>query len=162
MNDVYIRKEKHMKFQKVIVTLLCSILFLVACSSLSKEDYLNEAAKESINADEDLEKIDDNKLSIDEKKKYIENRVSILKEIKNLSAPSEFKEVHKEYVKILDLEIKALEKAKGNLNSKDSILDVFSDDERMEYFGYHNTFKNLLDEKEREIFLKKRMELLDK
>ncbi|PEF93950.1 hypothetical protein [Bacillus cereus] len=151
-----------MKFQKVIVTLLCSILFLVACSSLSKEDYLNEAAKESINADEDLEKIDDNKLSIDEKKKYIENRVSILKEIKNLSAPSEFKEVHKEYVKILDLEIKALEKAKGNLNSKDSILDVFSDDERMEYFGYHNTFKNLLDEKEREIFLKKRMELLDK
>ncbi|MCW4657489.1 hypothetical protein OOG41_28110 [Bacillus sp. AS_5] len=151
-----------MKLQKVIVTLLCSVLFLVACSSLSKEDYLNAAAKESSNADGDLEKIDDNKLSIDEKKKYIENRVSILKETKNLSAPSEFKEVHKEYVKILDLEIKALEKAKGNLNSKDSILDVFSDDERMEYFSYHNTFKNLLDEKEREIFLKKRTELVDK
>ncbi|PGM72450.1 hypothetical protein CN952_13215 [Bacillus cereus] len=151
-----------MKLQKVIVTLLCSILFLVACSSLSKEDYLNAAAKESSNADEDFEKIGDYKLSIDEKKKYIENRVSILKETKNLAAPSEFKEVHKEYVKILDLEIKALEKAKGNLNSKDSIVDVFSSEERMKYFSYHDSFQDLLDEKEREIFLKKKTELVDK
>ncbi|QEL71789.1 hypothetical protein DN399_27545 (plasmid) [Bacillus sp. AR4-2] len=151
-----------MKLHKVIVTLLCSILFLVACSSLSKEDYLNGAAKESSNADGDLEKIDDNKPSVDDKKEYIENRVSILKETKKLNAPSEFKGVHKEYVKILDLEIKALEKAKGNLSSKTSILEVFSEEERMKYYSYHDSFKDLLDEEAREIFLKKRMELVDK
>ncbi|PEX18075.1 hypothetical protein COE26_09130 [Bacillus cereus] len=66
------------------------------------------------------------------------------------------------YVKILELEIKALEKAKGNLSSKTSILEVFREEERMKYYSYHDSFEDLLDEEAREIFLKKRTGLVDK
>ncbi|EJQ21017.1 hypothetical protein IE9_05515 [Bacillus cereus BAG4X12-1] len=32
----------------------------------------------------------------------------------------------------------------------------------MKYYSYHDSFKDLLDEEARKIFLKKRMELVDK
>lgn len=71
--NVYIRKEKCMKLSKNIAILLCNIILLSACSSLTKEEYIDAVAKEQVDVSEGLEKGDDKSLSIEERKSISKN-----------------------------------------------------------------------------------------
>ncbi|WP_255290338.1 hypothetical protein [Bacillus cereus] len=119
-----------MKLRKVIATILFPMLILSACSTLTEEEYLDAVAKEQVDVSGGIKKGNDKSLSITERKENIEKRISLLEDSKKLSAPSEFKDAHKEYVKQLELEMKNLEKAKENLSRTSSIFDNYSDKDK--------------------------------
>ncbi|MGR5997172.1 hypothetical protein ACT7DF_13925 [Bacillus cereus] len=104
-----------MELRKVIATLLFPMLLLSACSTLTAEEYLDAVSKEEVDVSGGIEKGNDKSLSVAERKENIDKRLSLLEDSKKLSAPSEWKDAHKEYVKKLELEIENLEKAKKNL-----------------------------------------------
>ncbi|MFK4333474.1 hypothetical protein ABH955_004136 [Bacillus sp. RC240] len=149
-----------MKLSKNIAILLCSIILLSACSSLTKEEYIDAVAKEQVDVSEGLEKGDDKSLSIEERKKYIEKRISLLKDSKKLSPPSEFKEAHKEYVKFLDIEIEQLEKAKKNISNKSSIFDEYSEKDEDSWKKYNDSFEEKLGVDTSKELLEKRRDYL--
>ncbi|MFI2801178.1 hypothetical protein ACH2G3_25380 [Bacillus cereus] len=133
-----------MKLSKIITTLVFSILVLSACSSLTKEEYIDAVAKERNESGGELKKVDDTSLSVNERKKYIEKVISLNKDAKKLSVPSELKSAHKEYVKSLDLEIEKLEKTKENLSGNTSLFDEYNEEELERLQKYNENFEEKL------------------
>ncbi|WP_434182154.1 hypothetical protein [Bacillus thuringiensis] len=148
-----------MKLRKVIATLLFPMIILSACSTLTEEEYLDAVAKEEVDVSGGIKKANDKSLSITERKENIEKRISLLEDSKKLSAPSEFKDAHKEYVKQLELEMKNLEKEKENLNRTSSIFDNYSDKDKAVYDKYNNLFLEKLGVDAREKLYKKNRDL---
>ncbi|HDR7986901.1 TPA: hypothetical protein QCY63_005246 [Bacillus cereus] len=123
-----------MNLIKITATALYFILFLSACSSAqndydfknNKDGYLEAIAEKEYSIDKELGEVEDTSISVDERKKYIDKAISIMKEAKTISAPSEFKTADKEYEKYLDLFVKLVDEAKGNLKNVTAVHDSFS------------------------------------
>ncbi|HHK5565852.1 TPA: hypothetical protein ACQUHM_004732 [Bacillus thuringiensis] len=148
-----------MKLRKVIATLLFPMLLLSACSTLTAEEYLDVVSKEEVDVSGGIEKGNDKSLSVAERKENIDKRISLLEDSKKLSAPSEWKDAHKEYVKKLDLEIENLEKAKKKLSRTSSIFDDYSDKDKEVYDKYDKLFLEKLGVDAREKLYKKNRDL---
>jgi len=148
-----------MKLRKVIATLLFPMLLLSACSTLTAEEYLDAVSNEEVDVSGGIEKGNDKSLSVAERKENIDKRLSLLEDSKKLSAPSEWKDAHKEYVKKLDLEIENLEKAKKKLSRTSSIFDDYSDKDKEVYDKYDKLFLEKLGVDAREKLYKKNRDL---
>jgi len=150
-----------MKLYKIIATMLCSILFLSACSTLTKEEYIDAVAKEQYDENGDIEKLDNklnNKtLSVDEKIKHIEDYISNLKESQKISPPAEYKEAHEEYIKLKNLFIKMYEDKIEDLKnpSAENYLKRNHGKELDEYVQTHESFIEKLGEEGKKQFLEK-------
>ncbi|MCU5656499.1 hypothetical protein OCF56_21715 [Bacillus mycoides] len=124
-----------MKLHKVVITLLCSILFLSACSSLSKEEYIDTIAKNENEAAADISKAGDLSLTLDERKLQIDKAIKTMRDTKEISPPDEFKSAHEEYKSYVDLATKEFEKVKEKLNDEPlhKLLDEKTYNKAMEY-----------------------------
>ncbi|MDM5436149.1 hypothetical protein QUG28_26085 [Bacillus hominis] len=124
-----------MKLHKVIITLICSILLLSACSSLTKEDYIDTIAKSENQAAADITKAGDLSLTLDERKRQIEKAINTMRDTKKISPPDEFKSAHEEYKNYVDLSIKEFERIKEKLNDEPiyKLLDEKTYNKAMEY-----------------------------
>ncbi|OXB95177.1 MULTISPECIES: hypothetical protein [Bacillus] len=107
-----------MKLYKIIATMLCSILFLSACSTLTKEEYIDAVAKEENEAVASISKAEDMSLTLDERKTYIDKTIKAMQNAKKISPPDEFTSAHEEYKKYAELLTKEFEKVKEKLNDK--------------------------------------------
>lgn len=150
-----------MKLFKIIATMLCSILFLSACSTLTKEEYIDAVAKERYDENGDLDKLEnklnDKALSVDEKAKHIEDFISNLKKSQKISPPAEFKDAHEEYVKLLDLDIKMYEDKIEDLKnpSAENYLKRNHGKDLDEYLKTDQSFSGKLGEEGKKQFLEK-------
>lgn len=107
-----------MKLYKIIATMLCSILFLSACSTLTKEEYIDAIAKNENEAATNISKAGDKVLSFDERKTYIDKAIKIMRDTKEISPPDEFKSAHEEYKNYIDLATEEYEELKEKLNEE--------------------------------------------
>ncbi len=115
--------------------------------SKAAEEYLDAVSKEEVDVSGGIEK------------ENIDKRISLLEDSKKLSAPYEWKDTHKEYVKKLELEIENLEKTKKKLSRTSSIFDDYSDKDKEIYDKYDKLFLEKLGVDAREKLYKKNLDL---
>lgn len=107
-----------MKLYKIIATMLCSILLLSACSTLTKEEYIDAVAKNENEAATSISKAEDMSLTLDERKLQIDKAIKTMRDTKEISPPDEFKSAHEEYKNYIDLATKEYEELKEKLNDE--------------------------------------------
>jgi hypothetical protein len=117
--------------------------------SKAAEEYLDAVSKEEVDVSGGIEK------------ENIDKRISLLEDSKKLSAPYEWKDTHKEYVKKLELEIENLVKRrkKKKLSRTSSIFDDYSDKAKEIYDKYDKLFLEKLGVDAREKLYKKNLDL---
>ncbi|HDR8053460.1 MULTISPECIES: hypothetical protein [Bacillus] len=155
-----------MNLIKIKVTALCFVLFLSACSPAQndydfkndKDGYLEAVAEKEYLINKELEEVEDTSISVDERKKYIDKAISIMKEAKKISAPSEYKTADKEYEKYLDLFAKLVDEAKGNLKNVTAVHKSFSEKDLEKLVKQYEAFEKSLGSDAKESLIKKQRE----
>lgn len=155
-----------MNLIKIKMTALCFIIFFSACSSAQndydykndKDGYLEAIAKKEYEIDKELKEVEDTSISVDERKKYVDKAISIMKEAKKISPPSEFKTADKEYEEYLDLFAKLVDEAKGSLKNVTAVHESFSEKDLEKLVKQIEAYEKSLGSDAKESLIKKKRE----